>query len=412
MPIVEKTNNYINEVNESKGLSIARGDTILDCLNNILDGTGNLEKRHTDLDAAVYDTLTSLGSGESPSPGPQPIGDGKTHFQITVPNETSESIRSVDLYARSNTENNGSATVNIDWGDGSPNETITLSNIGRPMSHVYSFGGDYDISVDVIDGNIALYASSTVRVISSSYGAYTGLLNAVEIGDNCTAIDGNAFYNVSSLSKVIFSSTDITSIGNNAFSGCRSLQSIDIPSSVTELGIAAFNNCTALRYATLPNGISNIPDSLFNSCNCLNSITIPDSVTSIGTNAFYGCAIVKVLGMPNVTTIGSQAFCYCSLLESITLPEGLTSIGNSAFNTDKSLTSITIPSSVTTIGSQVFRYCSGLTECHVTSETPPTLGSNSFANALNVVIYVPASAVGAYSIAPGWSSVAGKIRGE
>lgn len=64
MPIVEKTNKYIDELNEAKGLSVKHGDDVLDCLNNILEGTGDLEKRHKDLDSAVYDTLTELGSGE------------------------------------------------------------------------------------------------------------------------------------------------------------------------------------------------------------------------------------------------------------------------------------------------------------------------------------------------------------
>ena len=57
----------------------------------------------------------------------------------------------------------------------------------------------------------------------------------------------------------------VTSIANNAFQGCISLESVIISNSVTSIGVLAFAGCTSLT-----------------------SITIPSSVTSVSDNAFQG----------------------------------------------------------------------------------------------------------------------------
>ena len=58
----------------------------------------------------------------------------------------------------------------------------------------------------------------------------------------------------------------VTQIGDEAFSGCASVKSVKLPSSIKSYGKMAFKNCTALEF-----------------------IFVPQSVTSIGEDAFYGC---------------------------------------------------------------------------------------------------------------------------
>ena len=54
--------------------------------------------------------------------------------------------------------------------------------------------------------------------------------------------------------------------------------SINIPDSVTSIGNGAFSDCKSLLNINIPNGVTSIGDSVFVDCNSLISITIPSSV--------------------------------------------------------------------------------------------------------------------------------------
>ena len=124
----------------------------------------------------------------------------------------------------------------------------------------------------------------------------------------------------------------VTSIGDGAFNGCDSLQSVTIPDSVTSIGDSAFSSCSSLQSVTIPNSVTSIGDSAFSFCNSLQSVTIPDSVTSIGDRAFSFCNSLQSITIPDsVTSIGDSAFSFCNSLQSVTIPESVTSIGNMAF---------------------------------------------------------------------------------
>jgi len=136
----------------------------------------------------------------------------------------------------------------------------------------------------------------------------------------------------------VYLSDSITSIGEFAFSGCKSLQSINIPESVASIGGEAFYGCKSLQ-----------------------NITIPDSITSIGCDVFSGCESLQSINIPeSVASIGGWAFCGCKSLQSITIPESVASISMWAFYGCESLQSITIPNSVTELGEDIFKGCTSL----------------------------------------------------
>lgn len=160
----------------------------------------------------------------------------------------------------------------------------------------------------------------------------------------------------------------VLSVGNNAFNGCTSLESITLPDGLQTIGNQAFDGCTALESITLPEGLTSIGDGAFDGCTSLASITLLEGLQSIGSSAFYGCTALKSITLPEgLTSIGSSAFNGCTALESITLPEKVTSIGSSAFYDCTALETVELPDSLQTIGEGAFRYCSSLTEVRIGS---------------------------------------------
>ena len=150
----------------------------------------------------------------------------------------------------------------------------------------------------------------------------------------------------------------VISIGDSAFSGCRSLSSIVIPNSVNSIGDSAFSGCRSLSCIVIPDSVTNIGEGAFSGCRSLSSIVIPNSVTCIEKGAFYYCSSLSSIVIPDsVTSISDTTFYGCHSLSSIVIPTSVASIGKCAFANCHSLSEIVIPSSVTSIGERAFYKC-------------------------------------------------------
>ncbi|MDE7164792.1 MAG: leucine-rich repeat domain-containing protein, partial [Clostridiales bacterium] len=151
---------------------------------------------------------------------------------------------------------------------------------------------------------------------------------------------------------------NVTTIPNYAFSGCRSVASIEIPNSVTSIGEGAFDGCISLKTVCWNATACASNHPIFNNCNMLTTITIGHNVTTIPNYAFSGCRSVASIEIPNsVTSIGEGAFDGCSGLTIVTIGNGVASIQSYAFSGCSSLTSVSIPSSINYVSESAFVGC-------------------------------------------------------
>ena len=247
--------------------------------------------------------------------------------------------------------------------------------------------------------------------------AYITIPNIIS-NQSVSSISGLAFRNKTKILSTIISDS-VTNIGEGAFSGCSSLESITIPFVGAKAGVTSSDTyqypfgyifgtssytggvatgqyyygrtTSSTTYSTyyIPSSLKsvtiaggNILYGAFYNCSGLTSITILDNVTSIGRKAFYNCTGLTSVTIGNgVTSIGNDAFSDCNGLTSISgsatnvstvakqakptsfavnITSG-TSIGSDAFFNCTGLKSVTMGNSVTNIYTFAFEGCTGLT---------------------------------------------------
>ncbi len=157
-------------------------------------------------------------------------------------------------------------------------------------------------------------------------------------------------------------------IGNYAFYEAR-LESISLPEGVISIGDGAFSKCKSIRTLIIPESVRQIGIGAFASSG-LYEIKIPNGITTISKKAFYHCPLKQVEISDGVIEIEDEAFNGCFNLEEIIIPNSVKMIGNAAFSGCERLTSITIPDSVIFIGENPFSQCTRLAEINVSSENP------------------------------------------
>ena len=159
------------------------------------------------------------------------------------------------------------------------------------------------------------------------------------------SIGENAFKDYSDITSITVPNS-VTSIGNNAFSGCTSLNEICIKDGDSTLSLGygkydygsggLFKDCPLESVYIGRNIACNSRFYAFNTIPTLKKLAIGESVTNITDNAFFNCTNLNSVSIGNnVKTIGAGAFDGCNNLINFTIGSGVLSIGTNQSNPTK-----------------------------------------------------------------------------
>ena len=203
-------------------------------------------------------------------------------------------------------------------------------------------------------------------------------------------IDGQAFFNCSSLTSVSFDEgTKLYVIGDMAFANCAALRKIDLPP-VETIGMMAFLNCDKLRKVSFAEGTFTIEAGAFYET-IVAAPVLPGSLQRVAKNVFDDRAenmrpgsisVIRIpahlteAGMKAFGKIGNSAFsvdennsvfssvdgllldknkvrllmCPSGRRGTVVIPEGVTAIDDYAFSCAAGVTDVVVPDSVCFIG--------------------------------------------------------------
>jgi len=239
----------------------------------------------------IPNSVTSIGNYE--------FGNCTDLTSITIPNSVTSigeyafygcsSLTSITFAAGSQLQSIGEYTF---YGCSGLTDALTIPSSVTSIGYM-AFSGCKNLT------GVTFAAGSQLQSIGGSAFSGCSGLTGVTIPASVTSIGDNAFYYCSSLTSVTIPNS-VTSIGDRAFSNCSSLASITIdannPNYSSQSGILYNKNKTSILAwpaasgsITIPNSVTSIGDNAFYYCISLESVTIPNSVTSIGNWAFSGC---------------------------------------------------------------------------------------------------------------------------
>ncbi len=159
-----------------------------------------------------------------------------------------------------------------------PPEEIILATMGSGMytssceitDKICIFASQQNIDLDI--KLLKVYVPSIYRtdyLIFTQTGIGTSWSVKAQ-NSSITGVDGKI-----EIPKEIYG-IPVTTIEDNAFSGCSSLQSVDLSgcTNLTTIGDRAFSSCGNLTEITIPESVQTIGDGAFSDCSSLNTVTI------------------------------------------------------------------------------------------------------------------------------------------
>ena len=179
--------------------------------------------------------------------------------------------------------------------------------------------------------------ASVTKIDGRAFAGCYNITTVEKYAENCTSVAADAFDYCHKLNEVVLRDT-VKHIPANLYSryGGSAIEIMTIPENITSIAESAFSNCTALKTLYFDPPACEIGDDAFTGCTSLNKIVLGKKVTTIPSNLYAGNVAITELTIPEtVERIDDYAFSGCTALEKITVGDNLLDIGSNVTNGSK-----------------------------------------------------------------------------
>lgn len=149
--------------------------------------------------------------------------------------------------------------------------------------------------------------------LAAALAGFTGLEN-LDLGDYEGDLPDKLFSGMDGLTTVVL--PEVSEIGAGMFSGCSSLQSVDVPPTVSTVGEGAFKDCESLETIRLTS-IETIGDGAFDGCSNLTTVTL---LAGHGEAAAAPARMRRAAGISRHAFDGINPNCVIVLDQGVTAP--------------------------------------------------------------------------------------------
>ena len=212
-------------------------------------------------------------------------------------------------------------------------------------------------------------------------------IKSINIPSSIQVIESSAFALCENL-KIVILNEGLETIENKAFEKCKSIEELVMPSTLQSIHSLAFYCCRKLKAIKLNNGLNYIGEYVFHGTN-LTTLTIPGSVKFIEANLFgYSTTLKELVLEEGIERIKRKGCFGLAGLERVRIPSSVRSLGEEAFSCCYSLKEIVLPEGVREIGDKCFRFCNALREVNL-SNNIETVGNQAFkeCNSIERIIF-------------------------
>ena len=186
-------------------------------------------------------------------------------------------------------------------------------------------------------------------------------LREVSFASEVRALGNFAFQDCYALEQIRFEAgSGLEELGDDVFSDCRSLRTVELPGSLRSVGIGTFRDCGRLTAAVLPGSIRTLPSRTFSNCASLMRSEVPEGIGRLDPFAFHKCPKLTAVRLaPSVKELADHAFTECSALRHLDL-SGVRTIEPHAFSYCDTLETIEISPEVRGLGTGSFVHCGAM----------------------------------------------------